>query len=183
MAGGFTIRFEGMDKVINSVKALGPNIQKEVTGEFVHAADETRNIAVRLAPADEGAMHNAIQTVREANGSAVVVGKFYGPYMEFGTKGNFKPTAGSGNYAAQFRNIKSKGGDPIKALTGWVHRKGLAKSGKSQSVSERQIAFLIYRSIKKYGVKAHPFLFPAFFEVGKRLVQRIQNIVSQEVRK
>jgi hypothetical protein len=194
MAAGFAIEFKGMDKVLDGLTTLGPDIKREIVSEFGAAADETRGIADGLAPKDEASLSHAIVARPTEDGFEVAVLKNYAVYMEAGTKGNFKPFPGSEGYVSSFKPSGTKSNiGPIDALTGWVHRKGLAgtysvkthrRTGNkaTQSVQDRQLAYLIYRSIKKYGVKAHPFLFPAFFEVGDRLKDRIKNIVAQAVK-
>jgi hypothetical protein len=194
VAQGFTIEFKGLDKVLTGLSSLGPKIKEEVGWEFDAAAQETVSIAQRLVPVDEAGLKNAVTKRKNGDNYEVAVLKNYAVYMEAGTKGNFKPFPGSEGYVSSF---KPSGGtskvSPIDALTGWVHRKGLAgtysvktqrRTGNktTQSVQDRQLAWLIWRSIKKYGVKAHPFLFPAFFEVGDRLAERIKNIVADAVK-
>lgn len=185
MRGAVSIKITGYSKLIRKLNRLGDNVKREIGWEFQEAANEVRTLAIKKAPADESGIRNSI-SVKEVPGKVnkefeVVVGRFYAPFVEFGTKSKYKAPAELGSWPAQFRNQKIAG-NPIEALRGWVHRKKLA-TGRNIEAQEKSIAFLIWRKIKREGVKAQPYLFPSFFEVRRKLIARLENILKQETRR
>ena len=76
-----------------------------------------------------------------------------------------------------------------KALIEWVKKKGLADTytrggnrrarGSKFKVKIETIAFFVQRSIRAKGVKARPFLFPAFRKYENKVINIINNAISK----
>lgn len=165
----YVVKIEGLAKLEKLFKQLPVVVQKEIKNEMSAIGDEWVGAARRDAPADRGRTRGSISKKSAATTLEIIAQAQQAAYMEFGTKKYFKAPAALGNYPAQFRGSNTTGVNPITALTEWVKRKGLnaptysvktkKKSYKNKSVAARAIAFMIFRKIKKWGVKPQPFLF------------------------
>lgn len=206
MSNGFTIEIQGLQRLQKVFKELPSRVRKGLQSELQATGEEWVGLARRDVPADRGRLKGSINF--KVTDLALEIGaqSVQAPYMEFGTKRQFKAPAILGNYPAQFKGKhESAGGDPLTALTAWVKRKGLAatytiksrqvatRAGKrtgrtkNEAKLEKTIAFLIFRRIMKNGVKPHPFLFSGkdgsdrvtlmFDKVKKNIAAVLQKIV------
>jgi HK97 gp10 family phage protein len=179
MSGRLNIRVQGIDKILKSMSKMPAEIQTNVRGELKSAADEMVEEASRRAPADEGALRNAVSVRHGDDRHEVFMQKNYGVFQEFGTGKKFKAPAFLGSYPSRFRG--ATGGsfkEGLDSLTGWVKRKGIGKKGK-----ERSVAYLILRKILREGLEPRPFFFNSFLIVRERLVARLKRIIKEQVRK
>ena len=67
---------------------------------------------------------------------------------------------------------------PVSALIPWVKKKLRINNPKQQ----KQVAFLIARSIKQNGIKPKPFFYPAYEKAIKGISGRIINAVNNALR-
>ena len=67
---------------------------------------------------------------------------------------------------------------PVSALIPWVKKKLRINKPKQQ----KQVAFLIARSIMQNGIKPKPFFYPAYEKVIKGISGRIINAVNKALR-
>jgi len=114
----------------------------------------------------------------------------YAPYVEFGTKSKVKIPAEIAQYAAQFKGKGSGDLDEFfEQIYKWVKKKniggnftasGKASKSKSSQAAVSQAAWFIAMSILKKGIKAQPFLYPAFKAEIPKYVQAIKTIMNQE---
>ena len=165
----YVVKIEGLEKLQKVFKRLPDQTQREIKNELSAIGEEWIGAARKDAPADRGRLRGSISKKSAATTLEIIAQSQQAAYMEFGTKKQFKAPAALGNYPAQFRGSDSTGVNPITALTAWVKRKGLnavtynvktrKKTYKNKTVAARSIAFLIYRKIKRDGVKPQPFLF------------------------
>lgn len=137
--------------------------------------------AQRDAPKDFGRLKGAITAKRIGTAHwEMVCDAAYAQYLEFGTKGNYKPIPG-----IDPSEFKSTGGQTGKgffdSILAWVRRKGIAGTfsvktrrrvgGKAErNVQDEKAAWAIYLSIKKHGIHAQPF----FFKQGDKQEPLIQ---------
>ncbi|WP_276483559.1 hypothetical protein [Paraflavitalea pollutisoli] len=158
--------------------------------EIEIGATEIMNLAKKDAPADLRQLSNSISKKQIPKGFEIVAQSIHAPYQEFGTKTKAQIPAGLEQVAAQFKGPSGSTGDPIKALEAWVKRKGTTGrystktrrrlgSKTSKEKEDRQAAFLIWRKIKKYGIKPHPYFFKQVPKVEPKLVKRIADIIQQ----
>ena len=173
------IGIKGLNEANKFLSRLDSSFKKEVKAELKFAAEEVAAFIKRDAPVDTSRLKNSVSVKQKTGLSVEIVAQSNNaPYMEFGTKKHFKAPAGLETYASQFRGQKGSGQtNPIEALTRWVRRKGLADTystqrydvntragvrrsrGKEYKKRESTIAFLIFRKIKRDGVKPQPFFF------------------------
>jgi HK97 gp10 family phage protein len=158
---GVSFKIEGLDKLQRIYKKLPQTLKKEIKGAIDINAGLIRDAAKRDAPKDENRLSQSISKKSGSGINAEIIAQTsYAGYMEFGTKSRARIPAGLESVAAQFRG-KSEKGDPIKALTGWVKRKGISGRGRGRNADARarSVAFMIFKSIMHYGVRPHPFFF------------------------
>lgn len=67
---------------------------------------------------------------------------------------------------------------PVSALIPWVKKKLRINDPKQQ----KQVAFLVARSIFRHGTKAKPFFYPAYEKVIKGISGRIINAINKALR-
>lgn len=192
---GIKVELKGMEEVLKQldVKNLGQDIQLEFNAFGLDVEQDAK----QLAPVDEGFLKNQIywKSITNAELIAVEIGCHadYAAYLEFGTRKFAAAYVASlpplwQAFAAEFKG--GKGGsfaEMLIRITAWVKRKGFAsqvtKSGgksksKSSSAGEDQAAYLIARSILINGIRAHPFLYPAFEKNRPLLIERLKKLVN-----
>lgn len=169
---------------------------REIVGAEVQAAgaDFTAK-ARRDAPVDQGALKGSISYYMDGDLSAVIAAqKFYAPFIEFGTKGKYKPIPGTEDLAAQFKGYK--GGDfmeMLRMIVRWVKRKGI--SGRYSVKTRKRIgnkidrlaedyaaAWPIAMSILRKGIKPHPYFFKQQETVWPEMVSRIEKVLKSKTR-
>ncbi len=145
-------------------------------------------------------------TIQEKGfGIEIIVAANYAAYIEFGTRkfaaqhvATLPPDWQA--FAAKFKGGGGGGSidDMILRLIDWVHRKGLAGTykavtydvatrkankvrrtgGKRRQLEEDyDVAYVIARHILINGVRAHPFLFPAYENQKKVLIDNLKKPV------
>lgn len=184
------VRIQGLDKILALMNQLPKRVQTELLKELKVAADEIANLAKRDAPKDQGRLTNSISVAKIQDGYQDVAQTSYAPYLEFGTKGNAVIPAGLEQVAARYRGRGDSTGDPLKMIEEWVKRKGIAGrysvktrrrlgSVANKEKENRRVAFLIWRKIKRYGIKPKPFFFKQIDVVEPKLRQRVANIIQE----
>ena len=181
----------GFDQYLNRIKAASKELQAEVAAEIQLAGVQFRDLAKRDLIAqrgDTGGLVNSI-TTRVDNISEVTVSaeKYYAPFIEFGTKGKYRPIPGTEDIAAQYKGF-SRGNFTqfLEAIKAWVKRKGI---GRTYNVQTRRkvrqskdeldsIAFAIAMSIIKKGIEPTPFFFKQITPVQQSLNKRIESILN-----
>lgn len=184
------VKVKGLDKLLVDINNLPKKIQAEVDYEMSQSATTIALRAAEKVPVDEGRLKGAIkEDISQPLTKYVTVNLDYAPFIEFGTKKKVQIPSGLESYAAQFKK-KMPGTFEllVDRLTDWVRRKGIAgiystKTKKrlgnylNKAIQDRQVARQIAIRIAKNGIKAQPFLFPAFFDEEPRLIKRLQDIV------
>lgn len=195
MSKGIYITTKGLNRILRKFENLPGNVMTEAKKVFREARDEVHREAVIKAPADEGGLRLAINKGEEGGNFTVSVQKMYGAYVESGTKRNFRPTPGFEGYFRQFKGPSGMKGNPIDNLQGWVRRKGLAgtysvktrkRTGGNRSAKDtqdRRLAFLIWRKIRVEGIKAQPYLFPAYVRVRRAITPKLIQAIDRALNK
>lgn len=190
-----SLKIDGLNTTLNKIRDLEKITQKEVVKELNTFGLKTVAEAKRLAPVDEGFLRNSIASEVTVSGNEikceVSVNADYAAYVEFGTK-KFAAAYVSSlpadwqTYAATFKG-KGRGGsfnDFVLKLVKWVSKKQI---GVTYSVSSRrknrqtkdekyQIAYAIALKILREGIRQHPFLFPAYNNQSKALIERLKTL-------
>jgi len=97
----------------------------------------------------------------------VVADTHYAPYVEFGTKSKVDIPSGLEEYAKQFKGGESKGSfkEAEESIKNWAKFKG---------IPEEDHDFIVLMVIMN-GIKAQPFLFPAFNKLYPKLIKNIKK--------
>ena len=183
----------GFDQYLNRIKAASKELQAEVAAEIQLAGVQFRDQAKRDLIAqrgDTGGLVNSI-TTKVDNISEVTVSaeKYYAPFIEFGTKGKYRPIPGTEAIAAQYKGFKRGNIDEFfLAILDWVKRKGLAdrktrglptgRVRKAKDADAYDAAFAIMMSILKKGIAPTPFFFKQITPVKARLEKRLETILN-----
>jgi hypothetical protein len=182
----FKVKLQGIGAVKAAFASASKNLVYVVDSELDAMSTEWVTGAKRDAPVDQGRLKNAISKYRAGELKYEIVAQvFYAPFMEFGTKGKYKPIPGTEQIAAQFKGYK--GGDfmeLLRMIVRWVKRKGITgrysvKTRKrvgskiDQLAEDYAAAWPIAVSILKKGISPHPFFFKQQHDVWPRMIQRI----------
>lgn len=185
MSNGYTIQVRGIEQLNKLFTELPKQTQTGIENEMRAVGLSWVNAAKADVPVDRGRLKQSISFIVEKLSLTILAQSEQAAYMEFGTKKYFRAPAILGNYPSEFKGSSGSSVNPIEALTAWVKRKGLAtnfsvstrrRTSRSQNEArlERTIAYLIWRKIRKEGVKPQPFLF-----TGKDGSDRIEFFVEQ----
>jgi len=188
--GGSFVKIEGLEKTLArfDMKKYEPQVQTCFNnfGIRVEAA------AKQSAPVDEGHLKGAIfqHPSRLANTFGCSVN--YASYVEFGTRKYAASYVASlpPDWKAFAASTKGKTGSGtfdqfVQNIMAWVLRKGIGgnktKSGKvstsKQSLDQmQQAAYWIAINILQNGVKAQPFLYPAYNRYKDQLLKDLNAI-------
>jgi len=199
--GGSFVKIEGLDKTLArfDMKKYEPQVQTCFNnfGIRVEAA------AKQAAPVDEGHLKGAIFQQSSRLASTFGCSVNYASYVEFGTRKYASETVSKlpADWQAFAASTKGKGGGTFKEfverLVGWVSRKGLGTgfagpigvagtysvksrrrtgSKTTQALEDRQAAYAIALTILRNGVKAQPFLYPAYDKYKDLLLKDLNDI-------
>ena len=175
-----TLNVDEFSKIYKKFRQLDEAAKTQVKAEFGASALKIQNKAKRLAPVNFGKLRESIVVNEKGDNTdfiyTIAARTKYAAYVEFGTGPMAEKSvpAEYKEYAMKFKG--SSGGtfkEMIEALMLWVKRKGLA-SGKN----EKSVAYLIARSILRKGLRAQPFLIPAFEQEKKNLIKNIKNVLD-----
>jgi len=182
----------GLDSYLKRLETAKKTVQAEVSGEIGDAAFKFRDDAARTAVANGGDRGTLAKSISAQQNNlfnwTVAVGATYGAFVEFGTKGKARVPAGFEDVAARFKGFKGNGGKLYDAIYQWVKRKGLTATysvktqrrtkSKGEDKRTQQIAFLIARSIYRYGITPKPFFYMQVTPVRNQLFERIKVIMN-----
>lgn len=188
---GATVKITGLKEVQAYVNSVVKNLPKVVDKTVEAGVRNMVRDAKADAPVDMGALKGQITAKKNGDSDwSMVSGATYSAYLEFGTKGHYTPIEGVD--ASQFRSTGGDGKDFFKNILNWVKRKGLAgtysvktkrRTGKriDRQRQDEQLAFAIMMSIKKHGVKPHPYFFRQFQKHGPAIVKAVSQALQTAV--
>ena len=107
------IKIQGLDKLIKRIDDYPVAVQKVVDAEIKAGALKIRDLAVQLAPVDQGVLRRDITAdVSQPFKAKVQAFAFYSPYVEWGTgrKVNVPGDAERKAYAMTFKGTKQING-------------------------------------------------------------------------
>jgi HK97 gp10 family phage protein len=198
----FKVKITGISSIEKQFTAAAEKIKDTVEQEMQAAAQDWVAGAVRDAPVDQGALKQSISykktDTQTGSGTLIsfeiVAQRFYAPFVEFGTKGKYRPIPGTEKIAAEFRGYK--GGDfmdLLRMIVRWVKRKGIAgtysvktrrRTGSkiNQYAEDYSAAWPIALSILKNGISPHPYFFKQQEIVWPAMIKRIQRVLQKETK-
>ena len=177
-----TLNIRNLDKVLAEVKAYPQDVEKIINNEFKAFGQGVRDDAllnlVKNQTVDESGISQSIQVLPENLQVTISVNSPHGGFVEFGTKGFAAAYVSQlpndwQQLANEFRGRPGEGGtfkDLVYKITKWISRKG-NKFGLTEAA-----AYPVARNIVRYGIKAQPYLFPAF---EKNKLELIKNLKAQ----
>lgn len=176
-----TLNIKNLDKVLAEIKAYPQDIEKIINNEFTVFGQNVRNDAQRNLvnnnTIDEGGISQSIISLPEKLKVTISVGSSHGAPIEFGTKSLAAAYVSSlpsdwQELAAQCKGQPTGGTfkDLVYKITKWISRKGNA-----YGITEKE-AYVVARKIVRVGIKAQPYLFPAF---EKNKLELIKNLKAQ----
>ena len=147
---GFNIDITGdLNRKLDKITA---DVKKRLDAELYAFALETVEMAINLAPADEGILRNSITLDKGELVVEIIVAVNYAAYLEFGTRAfaaayvaTLPPTWKE--YAATFRGGGGGFEDYFRNIFEWCKRKGIEESA----------VYPIAISILRNGIRPHPF--------------------------
>jgi hypothetical protein len=179
------------------------NLPKEVDKTVEAGVRDMVRDAKADAPVDMGALKGQITAKRNQEGGwSMVSGSSYSAYLEFGTKKRFQPIPGVD--ASQFKgNGGSEGGKGFyDNILAWVKRKGIAgtystgylryqkgvkKKGRrigsalEKQIEDEQMAYAIYLSIIRHGIKPHPFFFKQLDKHAPLIIAQVNSVIQSVI--
>jgi hypothetical protein len=150
---------------------------------------------------DEGALEKGIEPKKNRFADySMVSNAYHSPFIEFGTKGNYQPIPGID--ASEFKGTGSGDGKGFyEKILRWVKRKKIAgtyssgikkkkgggfvvggskgrRVGKKHDIEKEneKLAWAIYLSILKHGIKPHPFFFKQADKYVPEIIQEIEQL-------
>lgn len=188
----FKLNIKNLDKALSEIDVREKNVNRIVNNEFQNfgqlAVNDAKTNVRNNKTTDRGqligSLHFKVENLEVRLGAYVA----HAAYLEFGTKGFAESYISSlpaeyADFAKQFKNSgEGTFADLLKSIIGWVKRKGikpeprmyeqednysfgkLRKGRKRQTIKDEQlqIAYAISIKIIRDGIKAQPFLIPAF---------------------
>ena len=198
----FKVQIKGLGELQKQIVTASEDVRKVCEQEVTAAGQDWVAGAVRDAPVDQGGLKGAISFKNTNTNTAqssliaveIVAQKFYAPFVEFGTKGKYRPIPGTETIAEQFKGYK--GGDiqeMLRMIVRWVRRKGITgtysvktrnRTGNkiNQFAEDYSAAWPIVMSILKNGINPHPYFFKQADTVWPQMIKRMQAALEQKTK-
>ena len=194
MADALTIDATSILKGAAQVKSLSVLLSQRLDDVLTAGASDIATEAKTRAPKDIGGLASSINVDNSKPlEKHVTVNAFYAPFVEFGT-GKYAAQTVSGlpadwqAFAGQFKGKKGGGNldEFLANMMAWVKRKGIhgktaggrSKTGKKADADIYNIAYVMTISILRNGIHAHPFLFPAYDNNRKQIMDDVEKVLK-----
>jgi HK97 gp10 family phage protein len=172
----------GFEQLAKKLNNIGGNAKADVSRVLASGATRIVAGAKRNSTAvDTGRLRASIAWERlEVLSVRILAGGTnvgYAPYIEFGTGKFVDVPAELTEYAAGFKG-KGTGTfeDMKKYILAWMVRKGIKPEGKQ---TLKGLAYIISVKLLTDGMKAKPFLFPAFFNERPKIIAEIEDVLKK----
>jgi hypothetical protein len=199
-----TFKVNGLKEIQVQIKTYTKELEKRADEIIEDNVRQMVQRAKRDAPKDFGTLQNSI-TAKKISPSnwAMVAQAAHAVYIEFGTKGRYRPIPGVDPKEFKAPGDKNTGKGFYDSILDWVKRNGIAgtystgylryekgskKKGRrlgsslDKQLEDEQAAFAIYLSIMRHGIKPHPFFFKQQEEQEKKLYKDLQDLINNEQR-
>ena len=164
------MKIKGVKDTINAFKRYGDEGLALLSAETQSAANEMTAKAKKYAPKDQGGLAQEIQpqTIDELN-YRVVSGADYSGYVEFGTGKRVAIPAEFTSLASKWKG-KGKGNfkDGLGSIRRWCKLHGI----------DEDAAYPIFMSILDKGLRARPFMYPAFVEIRAKYPKDLERALK-----
>ena len=166
-----TIDIKQLKELEKQLLKAGPKTIKYAEAELKNSVDTIETFAKILAPKDRGGLWQSIATEAVTKQEYKIgSNKDYAPYVEFGTGAVADIPSEWNSFASQFKGATGKSWDNgLEEIRQWCIRKGIPESA----------AYPIFMSIIENGVLPTPYLYPAFKEGRKELIERLENVIKE----
>ena len=195
MADALTIDVSSLLKGVEKLKTIPAVLTQRLDDVLTANASDIATKAEGLATVGvTGLLHGTIRPNNEKPlEKHITVNAFYAPFIEFGTGKFAAQYVGSlpadwQAYAAQFKGKKGEGDfqDFYHNMIKWVMAKGIhgktksdrSKKGKKAEAQAAAIAYMMCLSIIKKGIKAQPFLYPAYAEQKEKIKRDVEAVLK-----
>lgn len=186
-----TFDIKGFQDVLTRLERAPATIVQEVNRELKDSADRIARNAKRNAPVDEGRLRNEISVVKVSETQYDVVSPVsYSPFIEWGTRRKARVPAELASYAAKFKGAKGgSAADFLKAIMGWVKRKGVRfdsaglfksgkRKGKNKPLTVEQTAYIVFHFIMLNGIAPQPFFFKNLDAEKPILLNNVRKVLD-----
>lgn len=165
----FKVNNREIKRAITKIKKLKQSAVTQTDKKIEATARRIEGSAKSRVPVYMGRLRSSIDVRGKNLRREVFTPVYYAPYVEFGTKAKADIPAGLESYAMQFKGNRGGGSfnSLLKNIESWVTSKGIPQ----------EAAFHIAVSIARYGVRAQPFLFPAFFREQPKLLNDLKKML------
>lgn len=169
-----------IDRLRKKFKEFEEIAKEDIKAILSSSAQIIVNNAKRKAPSNYGKLRQSIgsETKNQGFEQVVYAGEKYAPMVEFGTKLQVKIPSGFESMALQFKGYKSGNfTEFLENIKEWVRIKGIATGDDIDRAS-----YLIAMSILKKGIRAQPFLIPAFIEERPKIPEKMDKILQRSAK-
>lgn len=163
-------------KLLKQIDSFGYDAKRLAVAQTNVTAENIVNDARQRAPVNYNQLRLSINKTKAEinnNRSYISAGVFYAPYVEFGTGRKVSVPKGFEQLAAKYKGKGPGNFDQfLDAIRDWCRKKGI----------DEKLAYPFAVSILRNGVRAQPFLIPAYLtglnQYGKKLVAILERNVK-----
>lgn len=155
-------------KLLNQINSFGEDAQRLAVAVTNSTAENIVNDARQRAPVNYGQLRQSIGKTKaeiKNNRSFIFANTPYAAFVEFGTGSKVSVPKGFEQLAVKYKGQGRGNFDQfLDAIRDWCRKKGI----------DEKLAYPIAVSILRNGIKAQPFLIPAYLtglnQYGKKLI-------------
>ncbi len=170
MAAVVSIEIVGLEALIKKLRAYGKRVEEKGKQIIAKHSLDLDRYAKENCAVDMGRLRASISPKFTEGGfiGEVSTNVSYAAFMEFGTgiEGRSGHTANGlpiGPLPLGYQYGNGGKMPPYELIADWVKRKGIQP--KDPKMTQEQLIFLIRRKIGDYGLKARPYMYPAYLQV------------------
>jgi HK97 gp10 family phage protein len=171
-----SIKVQGLDEAIKALSKYNEEVARDTAKAMntsMIAVQKKAKLSVRgNGTSNTGRLLSSIKTV-QANKKDLVAITYsdvnYAPYVEFGTKTKVEVPNGLESYAAQFRGNGGSFEQLEQNISAWARNRG---------IPQENVKFIAMK-IAQFGVKAQPFLFPAWESERPKFEKAIKELLQR----
>ena len=171
-----SIKVQGLDEAIRSLSKYSKEVQidtaKAMNTSMLAVQSKAKLSLRKNSTSNTGGLLSSIKTIRAKEKDLVSMtyaDAEYAPYVEFGTKSKVDIPAGLESYASQFKGRGGSFDQLVKNISAWARNRG---------IPQENVKFIAMK-IAKFGVKAQPFLFPAWESERPKFEQAVKELLQR----